>query len=96
MGKPISNAERKIKYRERLFDDKHEEIKKAGREESIKKSTEKLTTDQLTKRRERDKERQKKYRKSKNMNKPTVINMPFKSSQSKARPVTKARRAINS
>ena len=39
MGKPILNAERKRKYRERLFDDKHEEIKKADRDESIKKSS---------------------------------------------------------
>ena len=79
MGKPMSNAERKRKYRERLSDDKREEIKKANRErKALKRATEKLTMDQLTKRRERDREQQRKHRESKEMNKPTVINMPFK------------------
>ena len=32
MGKPMSNAERKRKYRESLSDDKCEEVKKADRE----------------------------------------------------------------
>ena len=97
MGKPMSNAERKRKYREKLTDDKHEEIKKADRErKALKRATEKLAMDQLTKRREHDRERQRKHRESKKMNKPTVINMPFKSRQSKARAVTKTRRANNS
>ena len=88
MGKPMSNAERKRKYRERLTDDKHEEIKKADRErKALKRATEKLAMDQLTKRREHDRERQRKHRESKNMNKPAFINMPFKSRQSKARAV---------
>ena len=52
IGKPMSNAERKRKYRERLSDDKREEIKKADRERKTKKTTEKLTMEQLTKRRE--------------------------------------------
>ena len=75
----MSNAERKRKYRERLSDDKREEIKKVNRErKALKRATEKLTMDQLTKRRERDREQQRKHRESKEMNKPTVINMPFK------------------
>ena len=75
----MSNAERKRKYRERLSDDKREEIKKANRErKALKRATEKLTMDQLTKRRECDREQQRKHRESKEMNKPTVINMPFK------------------
>ena len=75
----MSNAETKRKYRERLSDDKREEIKKANRErKALKRATEKLTMDQLTKRRERDKEQQRKHRESKKMNKPTVISMPFK------------------
>ena len=46
------NAERKRKYRERLSDDKREEIKKADRErKAFKRATEKLTMDQLKKRR---------------------------------------------
>ena len=45
--------------------------------------------DQLTIRRERDREQQRKHRESKKMNKPTVINIPFKSRQSKVRAVTK-------
>ena len=50
MGKPMSNAERKRKYRERLSDDKHEEIKKADRvRKLLKRATEKLAMDQLTK-----------------------------------------------
>ena len=52
--------------------------------------------DQLTKKRECDRERQRKHREPKSMNKPTVINMSFKSRQSKARAVTKARRALPS
>ena len=46
------NAERKRKYRERLSDDKREEIKKVDRErKAFKRATEKLTMDQLKKRR---------------------------------------------
>ena len=91
------NAERKRKYRERLSDDKREEIKKVDRErKAFKRATEKLTMDQLKKRREHDRERQRKHRESTKMNKPTVINMPFKSRQSKARAVTKARKALPS
>ena len=57
MGKPMSNAERKRKYRERLTDDKHEEIKKADRErKALKRATEKVAMDQLTERREHDRE----------------------------------------
>ena len=53
----MSNAERKRKYREKLTDDKHEEIKKADRErKALKRATEKLAMDQLTKRREHDRE----------------------------------------
>ena len=53
IGKPMSNAERKRKYRERLSDDKREEIKNADRErKTLKKTTEKLTMEQPTKRRE--------------------------------------------
>ena len=97
MGKPMSNAQRKRKYRERLSDDKREEIKKADRErKALKRATEKLTINQLTKRRECYREQQRKYRESKNMNKPTVINMSFKSRQFKARAVTKARKALPS
>ena len=97
MGKPMSNAERKRKYRESLSDDKCEEVKKAERErKALKRATEKLAMDQLTKRRECDRERQRKHREPKSMNKPTVINMSFKSRQSKARAVTKARRALPS
>ena len=49
----MSNAERKRKYRERLSDDKREEIKNADRErKTLKKTTEKLTMEQPTKRRE--------------------------------------------
>ena len=41
MGKPMSNAERKRKYREKLTDDKHEEIKKADRQrKALKRATE--------------------------------------------------------
>ena len=97
IGKPMSNAERKRKYRERLSDDKREEIKNADRErKTLKKTTEKLTMEQLTKRREWDREGQRKHRESKSMNKPTVMNIPFKSRHSKARAVTKARRALPS
>ena len=97
MGKPLSNAERKRKYRERLSNDKREEIKKANRErKALKRATKKLTMDQLTKRRERNREQQRKHRESKKMNKPIIINMPFKSRQSKARAITKARRALPS
>ena len=87
----------KKKYRERLSDDKRKEIKKADRQrKALKRATEKLTMDPLTKKRGPDRERQRKHRESKKMNKPTVINMPFKSRQSKARAVTKARRALPS
>ena len=49
----MSNAERKRKYRERLSDDKREEIKKADRErKTLKRTTEKLIMEQLTKGRE--------------------------------------------
>ena len=93
----MSNAERKRKYRERLSDSKREEIKKADRErKALKRVTEKLAVKQLTKRREHDRERERKHRESKKMNKPTAINMPFKSRQSKARTVTKARRVLPS
>ena len=52
MGKPMSNAEKNI-YKERLCDDKCEEIKKADSErKALKSATEKLTMKQLTKRRE--------------------------------------------
>ena len=72
-------------------------LKKADRErKALKRATEKLAMDQLTKRRECDRERQRKHREPKSMNKPTVINMSFKSRQSKARAVTKARRALPS
>ena len=71
-------------------------LKKLTERKALKRATEKLAMDQLTKRRERDRERQRKYRKSKKMNKPTVINMRFKSRHSKARAVTKARATINS
>ena len=53
----MPNAERKRKYRERLSDDKQEEIKKADWErKALQRATEKLTLDQLTKRREHDTE----------------------------------------
>ena len=49
----MSNAEKKKKYKERLCDDKCEEIKKADSErKALKRATEKLTIAQLTKRRE--------------------------------------------
>ena len=43
----------------------------------LKRATEKLTMDQLTKRRGHDREQQRKYRESKKMNKPTVINISY-------------------
>ena len=90
----MSNAERKRKYRERLSDDKREEIKKAERErKTLKRTTEKLTMEQLTKGREWDREGQRKHRESESMNKPTVMNILFKSRHSKARAVTETRRA---
>ena len=93
----MPNAERKRKYRERLSDDKQEEIKKADWErKALQRATEKLTLDQLTKRREHDTEQQRKHKESKKLNKPTFINMPSRSRQSKARGVTKARRPLPS
>ena len=74
MGKPMSNAERKRKYRERLSDDKHEEIKKADRVRKVlKRATEKLAMDQLTKEENMIENDMRKHRKSKKVNKKAHI-----------------------
>ena len=94
---PLTNNERKKRYRGNLTEKQKEDTKVLDRDRNrLKRITEKLTQVQLDEKRLKDRARQARHRAKKSSKQPAAIKMGFKTKQSKGKAMSRVKKSLPS